>query len=792
MPQRVLIAGTSPLLAGRLAARCLAATDSAAGADVVLLSAPGSRPGAPAPDRHELAAFVARCRTGAPTPSGHGPRPGGAPAGPPHDALDEGRLTVVCVEPDAVARELKAWTADQVWCVTPGWDPSPARGTRADSALAGTLLAALPGLGARRYVHVGPETTPDEGRAHRSYRDLERLAVETCLDAGVSWRVLRTAPAMDDRAPVLGECPPGAHRLLWALHSVRTEVEDRVPDWFERHPLRVAGVAGLGLTLLTAEQAAGELWRAGAPGELPDGFATVPRPAPVPLADVLARAGAVHGIDVRPVPDREDFGAADRLLDLRLADVRRQAVRLRDAAPAHTDSRPARAAGAAGSAGPARPTGSDSDAERSATTGIDAAGIDAAGTDAAEVASPAAPSVSAGAAPCSPQRSATPSAAAPQGGPAADAAPPPHSPTSTNTPATGTPRSPAGPAAVPAHAADAAPAPLSAAGQWELFGAVRAHQALPERTQGGTALRHRVLEVAGRPLVLFEGGAGEGPPLLVLNALGQGPGFLTRLCAHLAPYHRVVTWQVRGTEREDPAWGIRHQLDDMTAVLEAVGAERAHVLGWCTGAKIATAFQQHSPLSVASLVFLNATFRQNGRWDGMDTKYESDLAAVCRALDRRPDKAARMLDLLAPGAAGGKGSPGAQDAGVLGVLSGALADEVRRPFRDAEVLVRYARQLVDLWRLDSAAQAPRVAVPALFVCSEFDGISSPARAREAARCFPHARYAELAVAGHYAPHDRPALVAELITEFVRAPEEVADLVRYAEITWHIDMEGTAR
>ncbi|MCU8594234.1 alpha/beta hydrolase [Streptomyces sp. A13(2022)] len=278
----------------------------------------------------------------------------------------------------------------------------------------------------------------------------------------------------------------------------------------------------------------------------------------------------------------------------------------------------------------------------------------------------------------------------------------------------------------------------------------------------------------------------------MLNALGQGPGFLTRLCAHLAPHHRVVTWQVRGTERADPAWGTRHQLDDIDAVLGAVGAGHAHLLGWCTGAKIATAFQQHRPDAVASLVFLNATFRQDGRWDGMDTKYEADLAAVCRALDRRPDRAARMLDLLAPGAAGGRGSPGARDAGVLGVLSGALADEVRRPFRDAEVLVRYARQLVDLWRLDSAAQAPRVAVPALFVCSEFDGISSPARAREAARCFPRARYAELAVAGHYAPHDRPALVAELITEFVRAPHEVADLVRHAEITWHVDTEGTAR
>ncbi|MFG2680581.1 alpha/beta fold hydrolase [Streptomyces sp. NPDC048392] len=757
MPQRVLIAGTSPLLAGRLAARCLAATDSAADPEVVLLSAVRSRPGAPAPGREELAGFVTRCAGG---------------AGERH-ALDAGRLTVVCVEPDAVEAELKTWTAEQVWCVVPGWDRSPARGARADAALAGSLLSALPGLGARGHVHVGPDTRPDDGRAHRSYRDLERLAVESCLDAGVSWRVLRTAPVVDARAPVLGECPPGAHRLLWALHSVRTEVEDRVPDWFERHPLRVSGVAGLGLTLLTADRAAGELWGAGAPGELPDGFASVPRPAPVPLADVLARAGAVHGIDILPVPDRAAFNAADRLLDLRLTDVRHQAVRLRETAPAAWDERRPSGtaldtadtdAGPSGAArrGPARSGAPAHDTARSEPDGTGAAGS----------AAPEALAASSAVPPLSPEPPVPPEPA-PRAGPPVPAAPPPP---------------PAG-GASPAPSADAPP--LSPAGQWELFGAVRARRVSPDAARG-TGLRQQVVEVAGRPLVLFEGGTGDGPPLLVLNALGQGPGFLSRLCAHLTPHHRVVTWQVRGTEREDPAWGNRHQLDDVDAVLGAVGAERAHLLGWCTGAKIATAFQQHRPEAVASLVFLNATFRQNDRWDGMDTKYESDLAAVCRALDRRPEKAARMLDLLAPGAAGGRGSPGARDAGVLGVLSRALVDEVRRPFRDAEVLVRYARQLVDLWRLDSAAQASRVAVPALFVCSEFDGISSPARAREAARCFPHARYAELAVAGHYAPHDRPALVAELITEFVRAPQEVADLVRYAEITWHIDTEGTAR
>ncbi|MEU7423494.1 alpha/beta fold hydrolase [Streptomyces sp. NPDC040750] len=764
MPQRVLIASTSALLAGRLAARCLASAD---GAEVVLLCAAGSRPGAIAPEREELAAFVARS----------------ARASAPPGAADGGdRLTVVCAEPDAVAVELKAWTADQVWCLVPGWDRAPVRGARVEAALTGTVLAALPGLGARGYVHVGPDPAADgepDGPVRRTYRDLERLAVEACLDGGVGWRVLRTPPVVDASAPVLGECPPGAHRLLWALHSVRCEVEDREPDWFERHPLRVADAEGRGLVLLPAERAAGELWRAGAPGELPDGFATVASPAPVALSDVLARAGAVHGIDVRAVPDREGFSAADRLLDLRLENVRRHAVPLVDPAASAPGRVPATHSAESRAATPTASTGAIPPAPATATP--------------ARPASAPARSASAAPAPAITVITPEPDVAPPTqpARPTPDAEAPP--------PDRATPP-PIGGASPPDGVASPSPTPhpaLSAAAQWDLFGSVRAYQAVAGRTTGTSdrreaALRRRSVEVAGRPLVLYEAGAGDGPPLVVLNALGQGPGFLSRLCARLAPHHRVVTWQVRGTERDEPPWRTEDQLDDVEAVLDAAGAGRAHLIGWCTGAKIATAFQRRRPDAVASLVFLNATFRQNGRWDGMDTKYEADLAAVCRALDRGPHKAARMLGLLAPGAAGGKGNPGSLDAGVLGVLSRALTDEVRRPFRDAEVLVRYARQLVDLWRLDSAAQAPRVTVPALFVCSEFDGISSPARAREAARCFPHARYAELAVAGHYAPHDRPALVAELITEFVRAPDEVADLLRYAELTWHIDTEGTAR
>ncbi|MCM2416766.1 alpha/beta fold hydrolase [Streptomyces sp. RKAG293] len=658
MSHHVLLVGTSALLTGRLAARRLAAPDRPS---VLLLLAARSRPTAPGPDAAALRSFVRDDVAGS------------APGTAPDDPGD--RLRILRLDPDALAEALAAETADEVWCVTPGLDRDPARGAWADGVVAGALLAALPALRAAKYVHVGPSGAGGADRLTPPpppYRELERTTVERCLAHGAAWRVLRTPPVADAAAPLLGESPAGPHQLLEALRSVRSEVADRIPDWFQRHPLRVAGFGGRGLALLPAGRAAEWLWATGGPPGLPDGFATLPCPVPTPLEELLPRAGAVYGIDLRPVTGRDGFTAAERLLDLRLDAVRSAAVRL--------------------------------------------------------------------------------------GG----------------------------------SAADDAPEALSVAAQWELLGAVRENQ---DRSAARTPPRGpaRTVEVAGAPLTLFEAGAARAAgqaPLVLINALGQGHGFLDRLSRELAAHRRVVSWQVRGTDPDLPPWDIDHQLDDLRAVLGLTGAERFHLVGWCTGAKIATAYQRRHPGDVASLVFLNATFKQDGLWDGMDTPYERNLEAVCRALARRPEKAERLVGLLAPGSAGGgeKTGPG-QDAGVLGVLSRALAEEVRRPFLAPEKLVRYARQLVDLWTLDTAEQAPAVEVPVLFVGSEFDAISSPARARAAARCFPDARYAELAGAGHYAPHDRSALVAELITEFVRAPGRIAREVAHPEIRWGVEPPG---
>ncbi|KJK59199.1 hypothetical protein UK12_05830 [Saccharothrix sp. ST-888] len=278
-------------------------------------------------------------------------------------------------------------------------------------------------------------------------------------------------------------------------------------------------------------------------------------------------------------------------------------------------------------------------------------------------------------------------------------------------------------------------------------------------------------EVGGAELVVRSSGPADGPVLVLINALGQERTPWDRLTALLAAGHRVVAWDVRGTGPVPRPFTLDDQLDDLAGTLRLAGVAAGtpvHLVGWCTGAKVATAFQRREPAAVASLVFLNPSFRLDGPGQEQDTPYESNLDAVCRGVIRNPARAGRLLQLFGPSAAEGTdGPPGPWEA--LTAVSPALRESVRRPFLDRDSLIRYAGQLLDFWAYDSAPDAAGVDVPVLFVTAEHDEVASPERARAALVHYPHARHVELLGATHYCLHDRADLVARLIGGFVREP-----------------------
>ncbi len=97
-------------------------------------------------------------------------------------------------------------------------------------------------------------------------------------------------------------------------------------------------------------------------------------------------------------------------------------------------------------------------------------------------------------------------------------------------------------------------------------------------------------------------GAGT-PVLLIMGHLYSGRMWYPLLPALTGP-HRAIWFDNRGTGESDTTGGVTvgQMADDALAVLDAAGAERAHVYGVSMGGGIAAEFAMRYPNRVASLV----------------------------------------------------------------------------------------------------------------------------------------------------------------------------------------------
>ncbi len=331
-------------------------------------------------------------------------------------------------------------------------------------------------------------------------------------------------------------------------------------------------------------------------------------------------------------------------------------------------------------------------------------------------------------------------------------------------------------AAVLGGSAGTAVLPRATAPRQLLAAAWRSLDHAAESTNGGIApaaglVWRRIAPFNGSGPLRYLAGGSSGPTLVLLNALGQGVGFWSRLIERLGDSHRVLTWEPRGTDPDEPVLTMAEQVEDLRRVLAAEGVAQAHLVGWCTGPKVALEFARRYPRSVASLVFVAGSFKRLGQDQELDTGYEKHLEHVCRIVQRQPRMASRVGKLLDGGGTSTEPAASPDSAPVaieeaLAAVDPVLQPEVSRPFGRPDVLVRYADQLLDFWSYDALDAAREVRVPALFVGAELDRIASPARLRAAARCVPGARYAEIAGGTHYCLHDRPDLVTALVSDFV--------------------------
>lgn len=98
---------------------------------------------------------------------------------------------------------------------------------------------------------------------------------------------------------------------------------------------------------------------------------------------------------------------------------------------------------------------------------------------------------------------------------------------------------------------------------------------------------------------------GEGEPLVLLPGWGMEITSVSARIADFAPKYQVIAVDNRGTGRSskpDTPWSIEDMADDTVGILDALGIQRAHILGLSMGSMIAQMIAAKYPDRVNGLV----------------------------------------------------------------------------------------------------------------------------------------------------------------------------------------------
>lgn len=113
------------------------------------------------------------------------------------------------------------------------------------------------------------------------------------------------------------------------------------------------------------------------------------------------------------------------------------------------------------------------------------------------------------------------------------------------------------------------------------------------------------LERAEAGVKLYYQERGEGPALLLINGLSQSAANWTSQAASLSENYRVISFDSRGQGRSDLGampLTIDVHVDDVIALLDHLGIERVHPVGFSHGARIALRLAAYHPHRVDRLV----------------------------------------------------------------------------------------------------------------------------------------------------------------------------------------------
>ena len=248
---------------------------------------------------------------------------------------------------------------------------------------------------------------------------------------------------------------------------------------------------------------------------------------------------------------------------------------------------------------------------------------------------------------------------------------------------------------------------------------------------------------------------GVGEPMLLIMELGYTSHMWYRLRPVLAAHYRTLAFDNRGVGRSDTPTGpysIALMASDAAAVLDAAGAEDAHVFGVSMGGMVAQEFALEYPGRARSLI-LGCT--APGGPNALRAEGEARDMLMAR-VTMSPEEAA--------------------EAAVPFIYDSATPREwidedlsIRRPwFPSAEA---YMAQLQGILTWEAYSRLPAIRVPTLVIHGESDRLVPPGNAKLIADRISDAKLVMIPRASHVFVTDQAEAANAAILEFLAAQSE---------------------
>lgn len=276
-------------------------------------------------------------------------------------------------------------------------------------------------------------------------------------------------------------------------------------------------------------------------------------------------------------------------------------------------------------------------------------------------------------------------------------------------------------------------------------------------------MSERRIPVCGRDLhVRVEG---SGPPILLVHGIPTNGELWREVVPRLATRARVIVPDLLGYGRSDPPdglpVGIRAQADYLLGLLDALGIDRATVVGHDIGGGVAQILAVRHADRVERLGLVNSVCYDS--WPIPEMKV---LQATAPAVEHLP--AGLTVEGIELGLRRGF---------VHKAKAEPYLDKFLQPFRShrgMQVFLEHVRSLHSEATQELAPELPRLRLPVAVAWGMQDPFQKPHWGERLARDIPGAEWTPIPDASHFAPADAPAEVAAAVERLLERGADAPD------------------